>query len=214
MKPQRSFQSHMLMILSICAGLTFFGCTDTSLDTTQFEQKPPVGKLDIGLDALIQLSDLYVTVTPRSHGYLAEARGKGIIPAGEYGGHHFQITLEGLYTDIGLGMLESGSALVKIRGERFLSVEDPLLQSFCCGEGDLLLTDGEWIFTMYGQVVHTTAPEPHNHLFAGLARESGTMNMNIADQTGTVVIPAVPPHDPGIGLIIGFDTQKFEVEEH
>ena len=214
MRLQRSFQSHLLIILCIGAGIIFLGCDEASLDTTHFKQNPSVNKLDIGLDALIQLADFEVTVTPRSHGYLAMARGKGIIPAGEYGGQHFQITLEGLYTDIGLSMLESGAALVRIRGERFVSVEDPLLQSFCCGEGDLLLTDGEWIFTMYGQVVHTTASEPHNHLFAGLARESGTMNMNIADQTGTVVIPAVPPHDPGIGLIIGFDAQKFEVVEH
>ncbi len=214
MKPQSSFQSRLLMILSIIAGLMFFGCSDASFDSTQFEQKQPVDKLDIGLDALIQLADLEVTVTPRSHGYLAEARGKGTIPAGEYGGHKFQITLEGVYSDIGLATLVSGETLVKIRGERFVSVEDPLLQSFCCGEGDLILADGEWIFTMFGQVVHTTAPDPHNHLFAGLARESGTMNMNIADQTGTIVIPAVPPHDPGIGLIEGFEAKKFEVTEH
>jgi hypothetical protein len=37
--------------------------------------------------------------------------------------------------------------------------------------------------------------------------------MNIADQTGTVVEQATPPHDPGIGLLIGFDAQQVDVVE-
>jgi hypothetical protein len=36
-------------------------------------------------------------------------------------------------------------------------------------------------------VRYTTATIPHQHLFAGLASTDNTMNMNIEDQTGTVV---------------------------
>jgi hypothetical protein len=144
-------------------------------------------------------------------GYSATARGKGTIPAGEYAGQKFQINLEAHYSGEGIGTLESGSALVKIRGERFVSTMDAFLQSFCCGEGDLIVFEGEWIFTMFGQVIHTTASEPHNHLFAGLASTAGTMNMNIHDQSNSVVIPVDPPHDPGIGLIEGFAAQRVEV---
>jgi hypothetical protein len=104
--------------------------------------------------------------------------------------------------------------VVTIRGERFESVNDPFLFSFCCGEGDLMLDGSDYVFTMFGQVNHITADEPHNHLFAGLAHTAGTMNMNIADQTGSVVIPATTPHDPGIGLIEDFDAQYVRVDEH
>jgi len=171
-----------------------------------------ITRAEIGLQDLIANADLSVTVTPRSMGgYNAEARGKGTIPGGEYAGWKFQINIEGHYSGAGMYTLESGSALVKMRGERFVSTMDPLLQSFCCGEGHLLMVDGEWVFSMFGQVVHTTASPPHNHLFAGLASTAGTMNMNIADQTGTVVELATPPHDPGIGLITGFDAQRVRV---
>ena len=60
---------------------------------------------------------------------------------------------------------------------------------------------------------HTTAPEPHNHLFAGLATTAGTMNMNIVDQSGSVVDPADPPHNPGIGLLEGFHALHVTVSE-
>jgi hypothetical protein len=73
------------------------------------------------------------------------------------------------------------------------------------------MSDGEWVFSMFGQVVHTTTSPDHNHLFAGLATTAGTMNMNIADQSGTVVELADPPHDPGIGLLVGFDAQRVDV---
>lgn len=168
-------------------------------------------RLDIGLDQLIGDADLEVVVTPRSTGYTAEARGRGTIPSGEYAGWKFQITIAGHYTGIGNGTLDAGSAMIRMRGERFESVMDPLLQSFCCGEGDLIMVDGEWIFSMFGQVVHATADEPHNHLFAGLGTTTGTMNMNIADQSGTVVDPVDPPHDPGIGLLVGFEALRVEV---
>jgi hypothetical protein len=63
--------------------------------------------------------------------------------------------------------------------------------------------------------LETTADDPHNHLFAALANEnSGTMNMTIADQTGTVVEPTDPPHDPGIGAIIDFDANYIRVDPH
>ena len=118
------------------------------------------------------------------------------------------------YSGLGLETLTEGQTVIKIRDERFESVMDPLLQSFCCGEGHLQLIDDEYEFVMFGQVNHLTASEPHNHLFAGFATTAGTMNMNIADQTGTVVDPIVPPHDPGIGLIIGFIAQHVDVELH
>ena len=170
-------------------------------------------RLDIGFNDLIKDAEIDVNITPRSHGYIAEARGRGVIPSGEYAGQRFQIVMEGNYSDIGFETLTSGEVVVMIRGERFESVYDTLLQSFCCGEGRLMVEDGEYVFTMYGQVNHTT-PGPHNHLFAGLATTAGTMNMNIADQTGTIVEPSTPPHDPGIGLIENFDAQYVRVELH
>lgn len=190
------------------------GCEKTSIweisQTTNTESQ----RLDIGLEDLLRNAEVVVTVTPRSHGYVAEARGRGVIPAGEYAGQRFLITMEATYSGIGMETLTEGQALVRIRTERFESVMDPLLQSFCCGEGHLQIIDDEYVFTMFGQVIHSTAEEPHNHLFAGLATTAGTMNMNIADQTGSVVEQADPPHDPGIGLIEGFDALYVRVEEH
>lgn len=186
-------------------------CEKTSL-VQKNTDKPE--RLEIGFDELIKNAEISTTVTLRSHGYVAEARGKGIIPSGEYAGQRFQITLEATYSGIGMETLIDGEALVRIRGERFESVSDPLLQSFCCGEGHLEVVEDEYIFTVYGQVIHVTADEPHNHLFAGLASTAGTMNMNIADQTGTVVEQIDPPHDPGIGLIEGFDAQYVRVDLH
>lgn len=190
------------------------GCDKTELRTDAFQPSGESHRLDIGLDALLEKAEITVSVAPRSPGYFAEARGNGTIPAGEYAGQKFHIVIEGYYSDIGLETLESGEALVKIRSQRFESVMDPLLQSFCCGEGHLQLVDGEYVFTMFGQVNHSTAAEPHNHLFAGLASTAGFMNMNIEDQSGTVVIPADPPHDPEIGLIEGFEAVYVRVEEH
>lgn len=168
----------------------------------------------IGYDMLLEAADMTAHVTPRTHGgYSAEARGRGVIPSGEYAGWRFQIRITGEYSGIGPETLESGTAVVKMRGERFESTMVPP-QSFCCGEGYLLLEDGEWLFTVFGQVVHATADPPHNHLFAGLATTAGTMNMNIADQDSTIVVQADPPHNPGIGLIEGFDAQRVTVTPH
>ncbi len=178
-------------------------------DKTNLYKQP-----DIGIEELLKNAEFMVTVSPRSHGYIARARGRGRVPSGEYAGQHFQIILEGLYSGIGDSTLISGSALVRIRGEQFESVMDPLLQSFCCGEGHLKILEEEYVFWMFGQVNHATADEPHNHLFAGLASTAGTMNMNIVDQSGSVVIPSDPPHDPGIGLIEGFDAQFVRVTPH
>ncbi len=214
MKKKFNFHSRFLLLVPLMAVIGFSGCIDTPIEIPDQEKENPITKLDIGLDELLSHASVTTSITSRSHGYFAEAKGKGIIPGGEYAGYHFQITMEGFYTGVAPNTLDNGTVTVKIRSERFVSVVDPLLQSFCCGEGDLILIDGEWIFSMYGQVVHTTASEIHNHLFAGLARSSGTMNMNIADQTGTVVIPAMPPHDPGIGLIEEFNAQRVEVTEH
>lgn len=169
---------------------------------------------EIGIEELLRNSEFTVTVSPRSHGYIARARGRGRILTGEYAGQNFQIILEGLYSGIGDSTLISGSALVRIRGEQFESVMDPLLQSFCCGEGHLKILGEEYVFWMFGQVNHSSADAPHNHLFAGLASTAGTMNMNIVDQSGSVVIPSDPPHDPGIGLIEGFDAQFVRVTPH
>lgn len=190
------------------------GCEKSSLQTVYKEQEDHPRRLDIGFEELIRNAEINVAVTPRSHGYVAEARGRGTIPSGEYAGQRFQILLRGNYSDIGTETLISGEALVTIRGERFESVVDTLVRSFCCGEGHLEFVDGEYIFVVYGQVEHGTAVEPHRHLFAGLATTAGTMNMNIADQTGTIVDPVIPPHDPGIGEVFDFDAQYVRVDLH
>jgi hypothetical protein len=172
-------------------------------------------RLDVGLDALLQNGEVVVSVSARSHGYIAKAKGHGTIPGGEYAGRRFHLTMEAEYSGIGFETLLTGEALVKIRDERFESIEDPLLQSFCCGEGHLLIIEDGYVFVVFGQVLETTADDPHNHLFAALANEnSGTLNMTIADQTGTVVEPIDPPHDPGIGAIIDFDANYIRVDPH
>jgi hypothetical protein len=51
-----------------------------------------------------------------------------------------------------------------------------------------------------------TAGEPHNHLFAGLASTAGSKNMNIVDQSGSVVRP-IHPMIPALAWIDGFDAQ-------
>ena len=71
-------------------------------------------------------------------------------------------------------------------------------------------------FTVFGQVEHATAPETHNHLFAGFGSTLGLMNFNVADQTGTVTEPepgGPAPHDPGIGLINDIPAHPVTVEE-
>lgn len=197
----------------VLSSIIFMGCdkANVSRGLTQNEDH---GRLEIGFEEMIRNTDFDVTVTSRSHGYIAEARGRGTIPAGEYAGQRFQIVMEANYSDIGMETLVSGEVVVTIRGDRFESVTDTTVQSFCCGEGHLEIADGEYVFTMYGRVTHPTPGGPHQHLFAGLGTTAGTVNMNIADQTGTVVEQSIPPHDPGIGLIEDIDAQYVRVDLH
>lgn len=160
---------------------------------------------------LDQADEIEVSVVQRAPGtnYTAVAKASGTIPAGEYAGDHFTVRITGEYSAPGLATLITGSATVKIQGEQFNSIVDPALASFCCGEGYLQNLGTHWEFTVFGRVVH----DGHQHLFAGLGSTLGTMNMNVADQTGTVVDPAVPPHDPGIGLLENIPASNVKVKE-
>lgn len=207
---------HKMIPMTVAGIFCLFVFTGCDKDNMAHDEHTPEHKnvlqLEIGLDDLVSQSAMYVTVTPRSSGgYTATAKGRGTIPSGEYAGWRFTIDLEGYYTGIGFATLESGSAIVRMRNERFESRTDPFYSSFCCGNGHLFLEDDIWTFVVHGVVRHTTADDPHDHLFAGLATTAGTMNMNIADQTGTVVEPADPPHDPGIDLITGFNGAPVRV---
>ena len=214
MTTQQRFPARFTLLITLVWILFVAGCEKDDTQIISGKTPSTTQRLEIGWDELLKNADIEVTITPRSHGYVAKAQGRGTIPAGEYAGQRFVVRLEALYSDLGLETLEEGSAEVRIGHERFESTIDPLLQSFCCGEGHLQIIEGEYVFTVFGQVIHTTADAPHNHLFAGLASTANTMNMNIADQTGTVVIPAVPPHDPGIGLIEDIPANYVRVTEH
>jgi hypothetical protein len=212
MKTKVLFTTRYAILVALLCVFGLSGCEKSDITNTPQEKVPKFQRPNIGFEELINLSDVSVTVLPRSTGgYSAEARGRGTIPSGEYAGWKFQITISAHYSGEGNGTLESGSALVKMRGERFVSVVDPFLQSFCCGEGDIVMVGTDWVFSVYGQVSHSTASPPHNHLFAAAATTAGTMNMNIQDQSDTVVEQADPPHDPGIGEIFGFDAHRVEV---
>lgn len=171
------------------------------------------------LEAVLTLGEFEKTnVTVRTHGsgYHAKAKGKGFIPSGEYAGQRFSVTIEGEYAGLGPATLVSGSAEVEIRSERFESVNSVELFSFCCGEGYINDMGTHFEFAVFGQVVHVTSGSPHNHLFAGFGTTLGTMNFNVADQTGSITEPAPggpPPHDPGIGLIIEIPAHPVTVEE-
>jgi hypothetical protein len=123
---------------------------------------------------------------------------EGKTPGGQYQGQLFTVTLKGEYSGYGMGTLVIGEAKVFIGSEQFTSVVfSDVGKSFCCGEGGT--TDGQLSVT--GWVLHKTSAGPHYHLFGALASTGGTMCINIVDQTGTVVDPADPPCNPGIGLI-------------
>ena len=163
-----------------------------------------------------QVQDANVTVRMTGGGYLVEGRCAGFIPAGEYAGHRFKVTIGAEFSGLGATTLVSGTATIKIQSERFESVYDEDLVSFCCGEGYLYDFGDHFEFTVHGQVEHNTASIPHNHLFAGLGSTLGFMNFNIADQTGSITEPepgGPPPHDPGIGLIIDIPAHHVTVEE-
>jgi hypothetical protein len=126
------------------------------------------------------------------------------------------VTIEGEYSGLGPETLVAGSAKVKIRSELFESVTSIELNSFCCGEGYINDYGTHFEFTLFGQVEHTTEPIPHNHLFAGFGSTLGTMNFNVADQSGTVTEPdpgGPSPHDPGIGLIENVPARPVNIVE-
>ncbi len=212
-------ENHNQILTTICllflSCVISLSCQKNEISPDQNQHKPSPERVDIGLEELLAVADVVVNVSQNSRAvYQAIARGRGVVPAGEYAGSRFAIQMEATYSDMGTQTLISGSASVGIGTEDFESVTSPdfgILQSFCCGEGDLMMIDGEWVFTVFGQVRHTTATIPHQHLFAGLASTDNTMNMNIEDQTGTVVDPVDPPHDPGIGLIVGFPAHPVRV---
>ena len=161
-----------------------------------------------------QIDDMKVSVRSIGSGYIANGRCTGFIPSGEYAGNRFIVTIEGEYSGLGLETLVTGSASVKIRSERFESVYDVDLTSFCCGEGYILDMGDHYEFVVHGQVAHTTASLPHNHLFAGLGSTLGTMNFNVSDQTGTVTeVDGELPHDPGMGLILDIPAHPVTVVE-
>lgn len=138
---------------------------------------------------------------------IGQASGNGTIPSGEYAGQSCDVSIRGEYSDFGFGTLITGEATVVIGTEIFVSIVSPdvdTFQSFCCGEGHVYATE----FSVYGQVRHTTAAIPHNHLFAASGTSDGqVMCFNIADQSGTVVTPIDPPHNPGVGLICDIPAQ-------
>ncbi len=203
---------HLLrnVIIVFTMSLMFFSCqqdnqellTPTTADKIQVAEIN--GSLINAISSNGVFKDAEVTVRTHGSGYHALAKCKGFIPAGEYAGQRFSVEIEGEYSGLGPATLVSGSALVKIRSQRFESVVSVDLNSFCCGEGYILDLGTHYEFVVFGQVAHTTDPIPHNHLFAGLGSTLGTMNFNVADQTGTITEPpsgGPPAHDPGIGLI-------------
>jgi hypothetical protein len=128
---------------------------------------------------------------------IGEASGSGTIPSGEYAGQTYSITIKGEYAEFGDGTLIIGEAIVQIGEEVFESVVNPVLNSFCCGEGSIFADQ----FHMNGQVRHVGAAYTiHNHLFGASVRPDGLLCMNIVDQSGTIAKPLLP-HDPGIGYI-------------
>lgn len=130
---------------------------------------------------------------------ITAATGVGTVPAGEYAGQTIRATVVGVYSGFGNTTLIDGRAIVRIGARRFDSVVSPSIPSFCCGEGHV----GPDFFSMTGWVSENATAGPHDHLFGTSASTAGDMCVSIADQTNSVVPPATPPHDPGIGLICG-----------
>lgn len=200
-------QQFSLMVLIVFSVL-FVSCSQEE-PTLAFDEERLMQEMSEYLDMINRNN-----IKTREHGYLAKAVGSGVIHSGEYAGSHFVIGYSGLYSDVGSQTLISGTARINIRGDKFQSVENPLLQSFCCGEGDLTFDGDEYTFTLFGQVQHTTEVGLHNHLFAGLGSTSGYFNLNILDQSGTAVDMASPPHNPGIGLLTDLPSRNVRVREH
>ena len=128
---------------------------------------------------------------------LGVAVGAGTVPGGEYAGLRIRAAILGVYSGYGNTTLVEGRALVYIGSTRFDSIVSTSIPSFCCGEGHV----GTDFFSMTGWVQESAASGPHSHLFGTSATKDGKMCIDIVDQTGSVVPPATPPHDPGVGLI-------------
>jgi len=165
---------------------------------------------------LENMDEVEVTISTRSSGYDALAKGHGTVPTGQYAGHHFTVAISAFYSAVGIATLVSGEATVRIRSQHFESVEicAPPFASFCSGEGSLWDLGTHWEFDVYGQVEHLRAATPHNHLFAGFGSTAGTMNFNILNQTGSVTDHGGPNHDPDIGLIEEIQAQPVYVRLH
>ncbi len=136
---------------------------------------------------------------------LAGARSSGTVSSGEYAGQNFRLLIAGAYSGFGPGGLIQGRAILFIGAERFEAIVSPdfgTFDSFCCGEGRVDPFDAFHSFSTNGQVRHVNAATPHNHLFGASATTDGRMAFNLADQSGTIVTPSDPPHDPHVGLIV------------
>ena len=198
-------------LLAIC--LLLYSCQQDSLQSPAKSKITHIkATLLEDLSTYGQVDNVTVTVRADGPGYIGEAKCSGFIPAGEYAGQRFIVTIMGCYSGLGLGTLVSGSATVRIRGERFESVMSEDLFSFCCGEGYIQDMGTHYEFVVHGQVEHNTATIVHNHLFSGLGSTLGTMNFGVEDQTGTIT-EGPPAHDPGIGLILDIPAHPVTVEE-
>ena len=209
-------------LIALCCLLFLVSCenSDIAQPVPDVLTKANAFEHSIDLAVLLEnIDDVEVAISTRSTGYDALAKGKGVIPAGEYAGHHFNVTISGYYSGLGANTLVTGEATVKIRSQHFASFEicDSGFESFCNGEGSLMNSpDGtEMEFTVYGQVEHLRASTPHNHLFAGFASTAGTMNFNVVNQSGSVTEhPVGPNHDPDIGLLENLPAKPVKVTPH
>jgi hypothetical protein len=155
-------------------------------------------RIAVGVCALVVFASTFATVgNAGAQTVLTVAIGTGTVPDGEFAGRRIRAVVVGVYSGIGLGTLETGYATVWIGTRRFDAIVDPAIESFCCGGGHV----GTDFFSITGWIRDNAPGGPHAHLFGTSATTDGRMCVNIVDQTNSVVPPATPPHDPGIGLI-------------
>ena len=164
---------------------------------SRIERRASYGAIGAGVMTLIAC--LSIGAAANAQQVFTAAVGVGTVPAGEYAGQTIRAVIIGSYSGVGLTTLTDGRAVVWIGARRFDSVVSSSIPSFCCGEGHV----GTDFFSMTGWVRENAPGGQHNHLFGASATTDGTMCINIADQTNSVVPPAVPVHDPGVGLICG-----------
>ncbi len=168
------------------------------------------------LAALTATFTLTATTTPSGRApstivAAAVSSGPVTVTSGEYAGQKMTVWLQGEYSGYGNSTLITGNATITIGKEVFaadLSL-DPAWQSLCCGSGDVFPPGDPAMtqFWMWGQVRHTTAAVPHNHLFGGGVVDPGLLIIDILDQTNTTAAPPIIPHDPGIGRMEAIPTQ-------